>query len=77
VSLEPGDWLVAFTDGVIEAENATQLQYGEERLAVMLRWGAQMQPAVLLEQLFADVDRFVANAPQHDDITCLLMKCSA
>jgi serine phosphatase RsbU (regulator of sigma subunit) len=76
LTLESGDWLVAFTDGVVEAENQTQHQYGEERLLVMLRWGAQMPPAMLLEQLFADVDRFVANAPQHDDITCLLMKCS-
>jgi phosphoserine phosphatase RsbU/P len=75
VTLAAGDWLVAFTDGVVEAENPGQVQYGEERLLVMLRWGVNLTPQVMLEQLFADVDRFVALAPQHDDITCLLMKC--
>ena len=75
VTLEPGDWLAAFTDGVVEAENAAQQQYGEERLLVMLRWGAQLPPKMLLDYILQDIDRFVAQAPQHDDITCLLMKC--
>ncbi|HEY1498518.1 MAG TPA: PP2C family protein-serine/threonine phosphatase [Acidobacteriaceae bacterium] len=76
VMLEAGDWLVAFTDGVVEAENPAQQQYGEERFLVMLRWGAQMGPQALLDAILADVARFVGNAAQHDDITCVLMKCS-
>jgi phosphoserine phosphatase RsbU/P len=74
VTLEVGDWLVAFTDGVIEAENLAQQQYSEERFLVMLHWGINLAPQVMLQQLLADIDRFVANAPQHDDITCLLLK---
>ncbi len=74
VTLEPGDWLAAFTDGVVEAENAAQQQYSEERLLVMLRWGAQLPPAMLLASILQDIDRFVAQAPQHDDITCVLVK---
>ena len=73
-TLEAGDWLVAFTDGVVEAENPGQVQYGEERLLVMLRWGVNLAPQAMLEHLLADIDRFVADAPQHDDITCLLLK---
>jgi serine phosphatase RsbU (regulator of sigma subunit) len=52
------------------------VQYGEERLLVMLRWGVNLAPQAMLEHLLADIDRFVAAAPQHDDITCLLLKCS-
>jgi len=74
VTLEPGDLLAAFTDGVIEAENDAHQQYGEERLLTMLRWGAGQTPASLLPWLLADIDRFVANAPQHDDITCMLIR---
>ena len=74
LTLEPGDWVAAFTDGVIEAENAAQQQYSEERLLVMLRWGAQLSPAMLLGAILQDIDRFVAQAPQHDDITCMLLK---
>jgi len=75
VTLEAGDWLVVFTDGVVEAENPGLVQYGEERLLVMLRWGVNLAPQMMLEYLLADIDRFEADAPQHDDITCLLMKC--
>ncbi len=69
-----GDWLIGFTDGVVEAENPAQQQYGEDRLLQMARWGANLTPKVLLDYLLADVDRFENNAPQHDDITCMLVK---
>jgi sigma-B regulation protein RsbU (phosphoserine phosphatase) len=76
VTLEVGDWLVAFTDGVVEAENPAQQQYGEDRLLTIVRWGMQLDPKVLLDHLLADIVRFEANAPQHDDITCVLVKVS-
>ena len=75
VTLEAGDWLAAFTDGVVEAENPGLQEYGEERLMTMLRWGVNLAPKLLLDYLLADINRFEANAPQHDDITCMLMKC--
>ena len=74
VTLEAGDWLVFFTDGVVEAENNQQMEYGEDRFLTMLRWGAAMPPALLLQHILADIDRFEANAPQHDDITCMLLR---
>ncbi len=74
VALQSGDWLVIFTDGVVEAENTQQLEYGEDRLITMLNWGATLTPAVLLNSILADLDRFVGTAPQHDDVTCLLVK---
>ena len=74
VQLAPGDWIAAFTDGVIEAENLAQLQYGEDRLLTMLRWGATSSPALLLQAILADIDQFAQNAPQHDDITCMLLR---
>ncbi|MFP5230683.1 MAG: PP2C family protein-serine/threonine phosphatase [Acidobacteriota bacterium] len=74
VTLEAGDWLVAFTDGVVEAENPALQQYGEERLLQMARWGVNLTPKMLLDYLMADIDRFENNTPQHDDITCVLVK---
>jgi len=73
-TLGPGDWLAAFTDGVVEAENGAQQQYGEDRLLTLLRWGAQLPAASLLQSILMDIDRFVNQAPQHDDITCVLIK---
>jgi len=74
--LQSGDWLVVFTDGVVEAEDTKGDEYGEQRLLFVLHTGAELTPAGLLQNITADLDRFVAGAPQHDDVTCLLVKVS-
>ncbi len=73
-TLEPGDWLVVFTDGVIEAENIQQQEYGELRFMMMLHSGVMLAPGMLLNSILTDLDRFVGHAPQHDDVTCVLIK---
>jgi len=72
--LEAGDWLVIFTDGVVEAENAKEEEYGERALLRLVDRESASTPAELLQRLWANVDLFVGNTPQHDDITCLLLK---
>jgi sigma-B regulation protein RsbU (phosphoserine phosphatase) len=74
VTLAAGDWLVVFTDGVVEAVNEAGTEYGEERLISILHAGADTSPANMLSRTMADLDLFVGNTPQHDDITCLLIK---
>jgi phosphoserine phosphatase RsbU/P len=72
--LEVGDWLVIFTDGVVEAENAKEEEYGEPALIQLVDRGAGFTPAMMLRSLLEELDRYVGNTPQHDDITCLLLK---
>jgi serine phosphatase RsbU (regulator of sigma subunit) len=74
VTLAPGDWLVIFTDGLVEAENARQEDYGEARLLGALAASAATRPAEMLKRLMAELDLFVGNTPQHDDVTCMLLK---
>jgi len=74
VTLAPGDWLIIFTDGLVEAENAQQAEYGEARLLTAIEAGKSVEPAEMLKRLMAEVDLFVGNTPQHDDVTCLLLK---
>jgi phosphoserine phosphatase RsbU/P len=74
VVLAPGDWLIIFTDGLVEAENAHQHEYGETRLLGAIAAGAGSTPAEMLTRLMAEVDLFVGATPQHDDVTCLLVK---
>jgi phosphoserine phosphatase RsbU/P len=74
VTLAPGDWLIIFTDGLVEAENARQEEYGETRLLSVINAAASSSPAEMLKQLMAEVDLFVGTTPQHDDVTCLLIK---
>ena len=72
--LERGDWLVIFTDGVVEAVNQEDEEYGEAELIRLVDRESGAAPADLLRSLLAELDRFVGNTPQHDDITCLLLK---
>jgi len=74
VTLAPGDWLIIFTDGVVEAENAQQEEYGEARLLSVIEAGKSEEPAGLLKRLMAELDLFVGPTPQHDDVTCMLLK---
>jgi sigma-B regulation protein RsbU (phosphoserine phosphatase) len=72
--LEAGDWLTIYTDGVVEAMNQRDEEYGEERLLNVLNAGAATTPDEMLRRIMSDVDAFVGPTPQHDDITCLLVK---
>jgi serine phosphatase RsbU (regulator of sigma subunit) len=77
ITLSPGDWLVIFTDGVVEAENAGQDEFGEARLLAAIEAGNIGTPAEMLKRLMADLDLFVGSTPQHDDVTCLLLKAES
>jgi serine phosphatase RsbU (regulator of sigma subunit) len=74
VVLAPGDWLIIFTDGLVEAENARQEEYGEARLLTAIEAGRATEPSDMLNRLMAELDIFVGNTPQHDDVTCMLLK---
>lgn len=69
-----GDLLIIFTDGLPEAENERAEDYGETRLQIVLNSSAALGPADILRQLMRDVDSFVGTTPQHDDITCMVVK---
>jgi len=74
VVLGPEDWLLVFTDGVVEAINGREEEYGETRLLSVLNSGTTVAPAKLLSRIMVDLDLFVQTTPQHDDITCMLLK---
>jgi hypothetical protein len=74
ITLQPADWLIIFTDGLVEAENSRQQEYGEDRLLAVLYSGASATPPELLRRIMSELDIFVGTTPQHDDVTCLLVK---
>src|SRR5271165_1552602 len=74
VTLAPGDWLIIFTDGVVEAEDFRQEEFGEIRLLAAIEAGKSTAPAEMLKRLMFELDFFVGNTPQHDDVTCMLLK---
>ena len=75
-TLDRGDLLVIFTDGVVEAENVGGEEYGESRLLQLIASPPAGSAQESLTHLMASVDSFVGTARQHDDITCLILRCS-
>jgi sigma-B regulation protein RsbU (phosphoserine phosphatase) len=74
VQLEPGDWLIVFSDGVSEAMSASGDEYGEERILAVVDKQTSVAPSDMLQALFADVRMFTTGAPQSDDITALVLR---
>src|ERR1700722_4342235 len=71
--LELNDLLVIYTDGVTEAQNESDEQFGEARLLAMLQPRTPERAAVTLSAIMKHLDEFVGVAAQHDDITCLVV----
>ena len=71
IQLSPGDKIFQYTDGVTEATNTANELYGMERLTNILVQNTAKSPAELLPVVKADIDAFVGEAPQFDDITML------
>jgi sigma-B regulation protein RsbU (phosphoserine phosphatase) len=62
--LDPGDTLVLFSDGVTEAQNADEEEYGEARLVECLRGAADQPAAVMIERVMTSIDGFAGGAPR-------------
>jgi phosphoserine phosphatase RsbU/P len=73
-TLEPGDLLVAFSDGVTEALSTEGEEYGEQRLLDCVQANREKSPPELLDSIFASVREFTAGAVQSDDVTALVLR---
>ena len=73
VHLKPGDLLYLYTDGVTEATDAENNLFGEARLQAVLQQKMSGDIQTVCTQVKEDVDRFVGEAPQFDDITMLAL----
>lgn len=72
--LNPGDLVLIYSDGVPEAWNVAEEEFGNDRIIECLRQTANLTPERILDHLFTAIDEFAAGAPQHDDITLLVLK---
>ena len=81
IPLKPGDILITFTDGISEAMNHAEEEWGEDRMIAAVR-ALLDQPdrtptsQMLLTCILDAADRFTAGAPQNDDMTLLICRVS-
>lgn len=74
LTLEPGDLLLLYTDGISEAMTHDDEEWGEERMIAAARAVREKSAGEILEAMFRYADAFTADAPQHDDMTMLVLK---
>jgi sigma-B regulation protein RsbU (phosphoserine phosphatase) len=74
ITLDAGDLVVVFSDGVTEAFNADWEEFGNDRLIECVRANAALSPVALLEQIMTAVRRFVKDAVQSDDVTVVVLR---
>lgn len=77
LQIEPGDVLFVYTDGLPEATDGDNRQFGTERMLETLNAVPDDPPEPLLEHVRRAVDAFVGNAEQFDDLTMLCLKYNA
>ncbi len=73
-AMGPHDLLLIFTDGLIEAVNEADQEFGEPRVLAVLKSSGAAGAQGTLTNLLSAVDAFVGHTRQHDDITCLLLR---
>ena len=74
ITLEAGDLLVAFSDGVTEALSTEGEEYGEQRLLDCVQANRDKSVPEVLDSIFASVREFTAGAVQSDDVTALVLR---
>jgi sigma-B regulation protein RsbU (phosphoserine phosphatase) len=74
VTLHPGDVILAFTDGVPEAHNPQNEEFGEGRLQALLRQTAHLPADEISARIAAEMNSWIRDAEQYDDLTFIVMK---
>jgi sigma-B regulation protein RsbU (phosphoserine phosphatase) len=74
IELQHGDLIVLFTDGVSESMNAADEEFGEEQIVATARDRRQRGVVEIRDVLIASAEAFAAGAPQHDDMTVVVVK---
>jgi len=74
VELCPGDVLLVFTDGVPEAQNPENEEFGDERLQALLRQIAHLPADEISGRIAAEMNNWIRDADQYDDLTFIVMK---
>ena len=74
ISLQRGDVMVFYTDGITEAMNADNDLFGDSRLSRIVEEHGHLDSDELRERILREIETFVGGADQHDDMTMILIK---
>lgn len=76
ITLEPGDLLVAFSDGITESENSFEEEFGEERLIDAIRRTQRYSPEALVNEIYRNIEAWTGSKEPQDDMTLVIARTS-
>ena len=76
VAVQPGDLLVLYSDGIVEAANASEEEFGEERLCSIIQEKCTRPSAEILDEILKQVRAYIQEAPPQDDMTLVVARIS-
>jgi sigma-B regulation protein RsbU (phosphoserine phosphatase) len=74
ISFKPGDFLLIYSDGITEAMNAENEEFGEERLIALMIKNRNQSANQLIKNVIASVQQFTGGKPQTDDMTLIVIR---
>jgi sigma-B regulation protein RsbU (phosphoserine phosphatase) len=74
IKLNSGDAIIIYSDGITEALNEKNEEFGEDRFLTMLKENVKSNADTLIEKVFNAIKTFVNDVPQSDDITIVVIK---
>jgi sigma-B regulation protein RsbU (phosphoserine phosphatase) len=72
--LQPGDSLVVYSDGLVDARNPANEGWGLARLQELLSRSGDQSPSVMMRGIISSVDRYMQGVDQFDDLTVMVLK---
>jgi sigma-B regulation protein RsbU (phosphoserine phosphatase) len=76
IQIQPGDLLLAFTDGITEPENIYGEEFGEDRVLEVVRRALNASPQILVEEIYRSVNDWTGSPELQDDMTLVVAKAS-
>jgi sigma-B regulation protein RsbU (phosphoserine phosphatase) len=74
IQVNPGDLLIVFSDGIAEAMNEREEEFGEERIAQIAQAHLQQHPRQICDAIVAGINAFLGASKPHDDQTLLIVR---
>jgi phosphoserine phosphatase RsbU/P len=74
IEVAPGSLFIAYSDGLTEAENAKEQEFGDQRVLEMALRSGQASAGAVLKSLLETVDRWTGPAEQSDDLTLIVAR---
>jgi serine phosphatase RsbU (regulator of sigma subunit) len=76
IQIYPGDFLMLFTDGLVEARNRFEEEFGEERLRSVAENSPNLSAEEIKDHILNEITDFIGDTPLHDDLTFIIIKMS-